>query len=361
MISVTDQVLRQGRRGHTTRPFLELAKVEPRGCSLPLQRALCDFAYERSFEKATGQLEEHYRVEVPVSTVTRVALKHARQAERFASQQPAPDSTAEQLIAEMDGSMLPIVSFPPKEEEEAADAEEEGSSDQAFANKDRRKQRAIGWKEIKLCSVRRKGESTARYGAVLGNAFEAGCVLRQTAVQSGYGEQTYVHGVGDGAPWIADQFDKQFGTQGKYHIDLYHVCEYLHEASHKCHGEQQTPKQWLKAQKKRLLENQGDQVIDALRPNLEAANVADDIAPVRCCLRYIENRRQHLDYKGARAKELPVGSGEIESAHGHVLQDRLKINGAWWLEENANHMAQMRVLRANRLWHSYWQNILAAA
>ena len=97
-----EQVLREGRRGRTIRPFLQLAKVEPRGCSLPLQRALCDFAYERSFEKATAQLEEHYGVEVPVGTVARVARKHAQQAEGFASEQSAPEVAAEQLIAEMD-------------------------------------------------------------------------------------------------------------------------------------------------------------------------------------------------------------------------------------------------------------------
>jgi hypothetical protein len=31
---------------------------------------------------------------------------------------------------------------------------------------------------------------------------------------------------------------------------------------------------------------------------------------------------------------LPIGSGEIESGHRYVFQNRLKISGAWWKMEN---------------------------
>ena len=34
-------------------------------------------------------------------------------------------------------------------------------------------------------------------------------------------------------------------------------------------------------------------------------------------------------------KELPIGLGEIESAHRYVIQRCLKIAGAWWKEEKA--------------------------
>src|SRR2546429_6019194 len=48
---------------------------------------------------------------------------------------------------------------------------------------------------------------------------------------------------------------------------------------------------------------------------------------VRACFRYISNRTQFLDYKGALAAGLPIGSGEIErdrkstrlnSSHGYI-------------------------------------------
>ncbi len=52
--------------------------------------------------------------------------------------------------------------------------------------------------------------------------------------------------------------------------------------------------------------------------------------------------------------ELPIGSGLIESGHRHVLQARLKKAGAAWLVENADEIANLRVLRANGDWLSLW-------
>jgi len=45
-------------------------------------------------------------------------------------------------------------------------------------------------------------------------------------------------------------------------------------------------------------------------------------APVRACFRYISNHSNFLDYKGAMAAGLPIGSGEIESGHRYVFQSR---------------------------------------
>ena len=40
-----------------------------------------------------------------------------------------------------------------------------------------------------------------------------------------------------------------------------------------------------------------------------------------------EHRKHDLDYKTALEKGLPIGSGEIESAHRYVIQERLKLPG----------------------------------
>lgn len=62
----------------------------------------------------------------------------------------------------------------------------------------------------------------------------------------------------------------------------------------------------------------------------------------RACYRYINNRPNQLDYKTAIEKGLPIGSGEIESAHRYVLQKRLKLSGAWWLLQYAKNMINLR-------------------
>jgi hypothetical protein len=107
-------------------------------------------------------------------------------------------------------------------------------------------------------------------------------------------------------------------------------------------------------QKRRLKRNHVAAVLKALHPYLEPRSVPDKTAPVRAAYRYIHNRLQQLDYKGAIAAELPIGSGEIESAHRYVIQQRLKRSGSWWSAENAWAMLTLRVMRANQDWQFYW-------
>jgi hypothetical protein len=40
--------------------------------------------------------------------------------------------------------------------------------------------------------------------------------LLSCAVRAGFGANSWVHAVGDGAPWIVGQIEAQFGDQGRY-------------------------------------------------------------------------------------------------------------------------------------------------
>jgi hypothetical protein len=50
-----------------------------------------------------------------------------------------------------------------------------------------------------------------------------------------------------------------------------------------------------------------------------------------------------------------VGSGEVESAHRYIPQERLKISGACWHPDTVNPMLALRVIRANGWWKPFWQ------
>ena len=116
----------------------------------------------------------------------------------------------------------------------------------------------------------------------------------------------------------------------------------------------------MKQQKQRLKRNQVKTVLTALKPHLEQENLPDEQAPVRACYRYLINRPGQFNYQDAITDNLPIGSGEIESAHRYVIQERLKLSGCWWKLENAMTMLALRVLRANGDWDSYWQKIQLA-
>jgi len=68
----------------------------------------------------------------------------------------------------------------------------------------------------------------------------------------------------------------------------------------------------------------------------------------------LSRRKDQFDYPGALANNLPIGSGEIESAHRYIVQKRLKLPGSWWCAANADHMLALRLNRANGQWGDYW-------
>jgi hypothetical protein len=93
--------------------------------------------------------------------------------------------------------------------------------------------------------------------------------------------------VGDAAAWIIEQMEVQFRAQAKYTVDLYHLCDYLSAAGERIAGRDKA--EWMQEKKDRLKENRWKEVLEALRPFLEPANLPDAEAPVRVCFRYLSN------------------------------------------------------------------------
>jgi Uncharacterised protein family (UPF0236) len=225
---------------------------------------------------------------------------------------------------------------------------------------DQRKHKTLQWQEARLVMVHAQGSVTPKFGATVGRAVEeSGQALRSCAVAAGFGVNTQVHGLGDGAPWIAEHFTATFGAQASDLVDFYHVCDSLAAAAPTCAPD--APHGWLEIQKQRLKSNEVAELLTQLREEVEAEEVANDHAPVRACLRYLHNRPHPLDYKGALEKGLPIGSGEVESAHRYVIQHRLKLPGAWWKAEHVEPMLALRVVRANEDWDQYWAHLAVAA
>jgi hypothetical protein len=61
--------------------------------------------------------------------------------------------------------------------------------------------------------------------------------------------------------------------------------------------------------------------------------------------------------QGALQRGLPIGSGDIESAHRYIIQEWLKLPGAWWSPAHIETMLALRLNRANREWQAYWRGV----
>ena len=330
---VEEPQLRQGTK--RLRPFVSSAKVSHRGTSRPLQRVVTDFAADVPYAQVVDKLIEHYDVPLNESTIRRITMRHGQQMlEAKPTEIAWPKNKGEaQVIAEMDGSMVPIMEPDPQQ-------------------MDQRKGKKLLWKEAKLCLARAEGQRLLHYGGTLeGGVEEAGEQLFTCAIQAGFGQSTQLHAVGDGASWIANQVDKRFGSQGRYLIDFYHACDYLSAAAKTT---QEKSKTWLETQKTRLKTDEVQEVLATLESRMESSDVKDVEAPVRCAYRYLSQRQHQLHYAETIKKALPIGSGEIESAHRYIIQQRLKRPGAWWRKHNAETLLALRLNRANRQWCDYW-------
>lgn len=330
-VVIFEQIYRsKGSSGTRLRPFSECAQLHCRLYSKKLERVMTDFGADHSFEESTKKIKEHYGVEVPRSVVRLCTEKHGKQIFKGSKgESPVERQAQGVIIAETDGSMIPIV-------------------EARKSRGDKRKKKALFWKEARLSLAYEKGSKTPCFEGTLRSVKVAGKLLKRCVKRAGASTRSLIHCVGDGALWIADQVESQFGKRGSYLIDFYHLCEYLSAAA----PTGPTRDAWIEEQKSRMKRGEKDQVLQALRERLEPEKI--EKAPVRACYRYLENRENQFDYPKAIQEELPIGSGEIESAHRYVIQKRLKLPGTWWRLDHAEHMLALRVLRANGSWDSYW-------
>lgn len=321
---------------HWLRPFAKRAGVKCRSKSARLQRAMCDFGSEHSFASGNRRLREHYGFTLQASAFRQTTLDHAHraaqmlQAEYAQSYRSLPAQGPAVLIAEADGSMLCTVP----------------------AGLARKGARPRQWQEIRLLAAQPQESLQTTYAATFGSVQEAGRRWGHAAKMAGRALGSRIHVVADGAEWIGLQTREVFGADATLFTDFYHVSEYLAAAAPVCRPEH--PEPWRHTQQKRLLRGASALVVAELAARREPDTVSEENAPVRAAHRYLSNRLDTLAYPAALAAQLPIGSGLIESGHKHVLQARLKLPGACWLPNNAESIAQLRVLRANDRWADLW-------
>jgi hypothetical protein len=296
---------------------------------------LTDFGCEQAFGRAAQSVQEHYGFELGASAVRLTTLKHsqrARQKLQAHYDQPfrvLPALGEEHVVAQADGTMICTV-----------------------APGLRNGKRPRDWREMRLVAAQAKDSATIVYGATFGSVQETGRRWGHCTREAGWGLNSQIQAMGDGAEWIRLQSREVFGTQATFLCDFYHVSQYLGAAAQTCRPT--NPNRWRRTQQKRLRRGAVVKVMEALEHHLEPVGTPEQEAPVRNGHRYLTHRKDCLDYPRALKLGLPIGSGMIESGHRHVLQARLKKAGAAWLHDHADQIAHLRVLRANRQWESLW-------
>jgi hypothetical protein len=171
--------------------------------------------------------------------------------------------------------------------------------------------------------------------------------------------------IADGAPEMWTLFDahfdeRQLGVCPTRLIDFWHVSEYLGKAANALEAAEASWPGTFRRWKGALLDE--PEAAAAIVEELEASGVAEtergrDQKPVTDAIRYLKNRSDRLDYAGAVAAGLPVGSGSVESSCKSLVSCRMKRPGARWKDKSGAEVLSLRSL----LLSDRWQPAMARA
>jgi len=167
--------------------------------------------------------------------------------------------------------------------------------------------------------------------------------------------------LGDGAPWIWHLAAEVFPHRVEV-LDWYHADEHVSAVARTLYGDG-TPKaaEWRQTQLDRLWADGVDQVIEGLRFLGAHQRAAAKRDAVEALQRYLTTNRERMRYQTFRAAGYRIGSGAVESAVSHVVQQRMKRVGMRWRAAGADAMLTLRaVYRSTGAWDRLWRGNRAA-
>ena len=367
------------RCGHGAAPLDERLGLGPGALSPGLARVACRVGIEEGFGSAADLLHETLRVDVATEAVRRVTEGIGSVAEE----------EQQGLIAQAQAGQPPPADVEPAPA--ALVVEVDGVHVHAGGD----------WHEMKVGLVAPLGpatrivKETGRIALTLGR--QSACAGFETAAlfwyrvyvaacQRGLGgpELALVVVLGDGADWIwryAWQFLGRRGVEVVEIVDIFHAWGHLWTVANAVFGAG-TPRAaaWVAPLKRHLLDTGPAPILAALADltpaardtdlgtdpdidpdidpgtNLSADLSADAAEEVRKAIGYFTDHAARMDYPRFVARQLPIGSGAIESTCKTLIQAREKQAGMRWSHHGAQVVASLRALHRSGRWVQFWQS-----
>ncbi|HET6324992.1 MAG TPA: hypothetical protein VFG04_09855 [Planctomycetaceae bacterium] len=238
--------------------------------------------------------------------------------------------------------------------------------------KRKRKKFRVEWREPKvviLFEVDKKGRMVRGSRPVIDGTLQGpDALIELTAFhlhRMGAAQARVVTFVADGAPWIWKRLDWVIAQVKLDPNRVVEVLDWCHAVHHLSVALADLP--LTESQRKGLYqrlrgllkEGKSQEVITELK--VLAVNEPDD-SPMWREIRYLTKHSDagRLGYHGFRRRGVPLGSGAIESAIRRVLNLRLKGNGIYWTENNAEAVFQLRAAVVSGRWEEILEHTRAA-
>jgi hypothetical protein len=240
------------------------------------------------------------------------------------------------------------------------------------SGKRKRKKFRIEWREPKVVivfEVDKKGRMVRGSRPVIDGTLQGPNALIELVAfhlhRMGAAEAHLVTFVADGAPWIWKRLDWVIDQVKLDRNRVVEVLDWCHAVHHLSVALATLP----------LAESQRKGLYQRLRGLLKEGKSQDVIAELKVLvlndpddspmwreIRYLTKHSEagRLRYTSFRRRGVPMGSGAIESAIRRVINLRLKGNGIYWTEDNAEAVFQLRAAVVSGRWEEILEQTRSA-
>lgn len=311
--------------------------VDTSGMTPGLMRLVCPTALELPYQQSEQLLADTLGF-LPCSAreIERVAKSQGRQMEDWADKEMAsidgkgPTRLPKPVyVLAIDGTMIPGLPHP--------------------------QQHRLDWHEVKLAPIfDSRAIEPSLYVAGREDAEHLGERLWRDMQLKALSGKNLCLIVADGAPWIWNLADRYFRGVPQL-LDFYHAAEHLHATAEAVWGGAPAQR-WWQQRLDQLRQGKIGNFFAALKWLARRHDTLDpDVSPKRL-LQYFTDNHQRLDYSWARKANLPIGSGAVESAARHIVQQRLKQSGMRWSDPGAQAVLNLRTCHRNGDFEQFWEN-----
>jgi len=141
-------------------------------------------------------------------------------------------------------------------------------------------------------------------------------------------------------------------------LDIIHVLEYLWKAAHAFHAAgSEEARLWVRERLLHILQGGVSRVVAGMRQSAtkQGLSAAKRRLVDKACDYFLKNK-DRMDYGYYLAVGLPIASGMVEGACGHLVRDRMELTGALWNveAERAEAVLKLRALDKSGDLEAYW-------
>jgi hypothetical protein len=351
-------------------PLDEEANLPERTPSYFVQELTGQRVAQMTFDESVAEMDKLFGLRLPKHMVQDLVREMARDADPYYQAQgtPPPDSEADVLVAAIDGKGVPIVKDQPAEhrtrlgkgQKRSRKKEAVVTAVYTIAPQPRRPEDIVREVRDKQTPPRRPKPQNKRLRATLGGKQDAMEWVRDEVARRDPQHRKDRVCLMDGSKGLWAMALAVLGPLGfTFILDLFHALEYLWKAAHVFHPEGSPEAEAFVRHRLRMLcEGKVGYVIGGLRQMLTKHGGSlrkaqrETLGKV---IHYYETNKEWMAYDQYIAAGYPIGSGAVEGACRHLVQDRMEGSGMRWTVAGAEAVLKLRGIYLNGDWDAFWQ------